>query len=154
MKKLLSLTLLLATLLTFSACEDKNEPELTNNAFVGIWDHTEIQTDAWGYTSERHYIYEINNDYTITYQNVGLVNGELKGMSFSYYTYEIKYDASGKEYIYIHTYNNSEWDEGYLNKEGVLQLKRCILVNGEIGEGYAYEYVKIKSNPWARSVTK
>lgn len=37
MKKLLSLTLLLATLLTFSACDDKNEPE--DNLKGTEWTH-------------------------------------------------------------------------------------------------------------------
>lgn len=37
MKKLLTLTLLLATLLTFSACEDKNEPVDYSSKLVGTW---------------------------------------------------------------------------------------------------------------------
>lgn len=126
MRKLLSLTLLLATLLTFSACEDKNEPEETN-PFVGSWSDI-------GYSGQYHqhwhdYKLTIKNDNTAERITKFYRDGVFASIEIQDFIYEFDENAT-RDTIYLY----------YVTEEGVIKNQR--LKGVIIGEHlYIYQSV-------------
>lgn len=134
MKKLLTLTLLLATLLTFSACDDKNEPE--TNPFVGKW----ICTISYDYSSNNKLkiVHEltIKKDYTAEQMIKQYINGQFSSWNMNLYTYTID-DTKENKIIYL---NYSTENEGYnpaynyVSQKGIISNDELIIVDLEKDE--------------------
>ncbi|MBD5238586.1 MAG: hypothetical protein HDS64_02275 [Bacteroidales bacterium] len=86
MKKLLTIALLLATMLTFSACEDKNEPEQTKDdgrsKYIGVY--FALRSEYYDYEG-KHYQREyestirINDDGTADWKDTDFVIRDPNG---------------------------------------------------------------------------
>ncbi|MBD5351354.1 MAG: hypothetical protein HDR86_00810 [Bacteroides sp.] len=117
MKKLLTIALLLATVLTFSACEDKNEPE--TNPFVGTWStilYAGNQNQNW-YDCQL----TIKNDYTAEEIVKLYRNGVFGDIDVRNYTYEIDKTAS-RPIMYLY----------YENVDPNSQKRKCVIIDDKL----------------------
>lgn len=117
MKKLLTLTLLLASMLTFSACggddnEDSvinNEPETPANPYIGTWEYIDVTYD-W---MQKGY-FEIAEDNTIKQERYNYRNNKLESFDEAFYTYTIENKDSDKEILLIKPVIGRFWLEAKL----------------------------------------
>lgn len=117
MKKLLTLTLLLATLLAFSACggDDKednvlnNEPETPANPFVGTWEYS-----VGNYFFMQKGYFEVFDNYSITEDIFIYQDNKLTDVNKRDYTYTIEHNSSGEEILRYGIWGNRMWLEGRL----------------------------------------
>lgn len=117
MKKLLTLTLLLSTLLTFSACggDDKednilnNEPETPANPFIGTWEYS-----VGNYSFMQKGYFDITEDYHIKEDYFIYRDNNLSDADTRDYTYTIEHDYSGEEILHIDIMKGSSWYEARL----------------------------------------
>lgn len=109
--------LLLATLLTFSACEDKSEPE--KNPFVGTWTCTQYQGANNQYRNDL--VLTIKKDFTAELIFKTYMGGKYTGVTITNCVYSIE-EGTSRPTMYM-----SIPEIGHYN-----QRWECILVDQQL----------------------